>query len=207
MEETNVKIFLENQLGFTKYKIEKINLFVKELISFNKRYNLISKSTEKLVWHRHVLDSAQLCKFVKFNNNEFLSDLGSGAGFPGVIIDIFNDNLNFHVKLYEKSPVKADFLNKIKNIIDSNYSVINEDVKNQELSSEYVVCRAFKKLPEIIKISRENNKKNHKIIILKGKSAHKEIINASKQYELKYKLEESITDKESKIIIIDVKQT
>lgn len=204
MEEENVKTFLQKQLGFDKFQIKKIILFVNELISFNKSYNLIAKSTEKNIWHRHVLDSAQICRFIDFNNKSFLSDLGSGAGFPGVILDIFNHNSKFHVKLYEKSPVKADFLEQIKRLTKSNYSVINEDVKSKELSSDYVVCRAFKKLPEIIRISRENNRKNHKLIILKGKSAQEEIINASKQFKLKYRLEDSITDKESKIILIDV---
>ena len=88
-----------------------------------------------------------------------------------------------------------------------NYNVINDDVNKSEINSNYLVCRAFKKLPEIIRISRENNKQSHKIIILKGKNAQSEINNAFIARDLKYKLEDSITDKESKIIIIDVKKS
>ena len=136
-----------------------------------------------------------------------MSDLGSGAGFPGILIDIFNSNSEFHVKLYEKSKIKADFLNNIKFMLGLNYNVINDDVNKSEINSNYLVCRAFKKLPEIIRISRENNKQSHKIIILKGKNAQSEINNAFIARDLKYKLEDSITDKESKIIIIDVKKS
>jgi len=206
MLEIAVKSRLLN-LGFNKPSIEKIHLFVRELISFNQKYNLISKSTENVVWHRHVLDSAQICRFIDFNSNYTLSDLGSGAGFPGILIDIFNNNSEFHVKLYEKSKIKADFLNNIKFLLDLNYNVINDDVNKSEINSNYIVCRAFKKLPEIIRISRENNKQPHQIIILKGKSAQSEINNAFIARDLKYKLEDSITDKESKIIIIDVKNS
>ena len=59
---------------------------------------------------RHILDSAQLVKFIDFKSGS-LADLGTGAGFPGVVIAIFNENKDFHVKLYEKSPVKRNFLN------------------------------------------------------------------------------------------------
>ena len=81
-----------------------INLVLKE----NKRHNLIAKSTENQIWVRHVLDSAQLVKFIDFSSNS-LADLGTGAGFPGLVIEIFNKNKAFHVKLYEKSIVKENF--------------------------------------------------------------------------------------------------
>ena len=66
------------------------------------------------------------------------------------------------------------------------------------------VCRAFKKLPEILRISREIAKKPYKIIILKGKSAQEEVDNALKQSSFEYKLFNSMTDNESKVLIIDV---
>ena len=61
---------------------------------------------------RHILDSAQLVKFIDFSKSS-LSDLGSGAGFPGLILALFNTNKDFHVKLYEKSPVKRAFLEDV----------------------------------------------------------------------------------------------
>ena len=72
--------------------------------------------------------------------------------------------------------------------------------------ADIVICRAFKKLGEIIDISREKIKKDHKIIILKGKNAQKEINNVSLTSNYSYKIKNSITDKNSKILIIDAKR-
>ena len=144
MNRDKVEIDLKSILKFTKEDIEKLQIFHDELLKFNKRYNLISKSTEKDIWHRHILDSAQLVKFVDFSREESISDMGSGAGFPGVVLAIFNKNPSFHVKLYEKSSVKCDFLENIRNKIDVEYDIFG-DYKNEEISSFYVICRAFKK--------------------------------------------------------------
>ena len=93
--------------------INKLKEFSGELLIYNSRYNLISKNTEKSLWSRHILDSAQLLSFIDFSNQHNLADLGSGGGFPGLVLAICNSNSKFHVKLYEKSPVKRDFLNGI----------------------------------------------------------------------------------------------
>ena len=107
------------------------------------------------------------------------------------------------MKLYEKSPLKCSFLNKIVNIIKINAIIINNDINNEKIDSNYVVCRAFKKIPQILNISREKCIKKHKIIIMKGKNAQEEINKALKDVIFKYRLEKSITDKKSKIIILD----
>ena len=109
MQENEVINILQNQLNFSKKTISDIKIFVDELLKANKKHNYISKSNENIVWHRHILDSAQLVKFIDFTKGS-LSDLGTGAGLPGLIIALFNKNKDFHVKLYEKSPVKRAFL-------------------------------------------------------------------------------------------------
>ena len=192
------------KLGFTTDNINKIEIFVKELLKYNKKYNLISKSTEKLIWVRHVLDSAQIIKYIAFDSGKSLADLGTGAGLPGLIIAIFNKNSDFHVKLYEKSPVKCIFLNNTINMLKIPCVVVNKNVNDLVIHEDIVVARAFKKTSEIIRISREIISKSHKIIILKGKSAQEDIKNAFIPSYYKYKLENSITNEESKIIIVDV---
>ena len=136
------KKYLQENLGFSDEKIDKISKYIDLLLIFNKKYNLISKSTEKEVWSRHILDSAQIIKYIDFNKGHILSDFGSGAGLPGVILSIANTNPNFHVKLYEKSPVKRAFLADIQKITEFH---IEKNVYDYELiSSDYIVCRAFK---------------------------------------------------------------
>jgi len=205
MNELKVIKILKDDLGFSDSSIRKLNKFHNYLLEYNKRYNLISKNTEKSIWIRHILDSAQIIKFIDTSKDYNIVDFGSGAGFPGLIIAFYNENKGFHVKLYEKSPVKRAFLSNIKEKLDIRNLDITNDVYGEEILADIIVCRAFKKLGEILKISRETVKKPHKLIILKGKNAQSEINNVSLGSNYSYKLEKSITDDDSKIIIVDAK--
>ena len=201
--EAEVKRILAQNFKFNVQKIKKLDNFVKNLLIFNKKHNLIAKSTEKQVWDRHILDSAQLIKFIDTKNCTGIADLGSGAGFPGIILALYYQNYNFHVKLYEKSPIKSAFLSKISQMLDLKCKIICGDVNSIKIDSNHIVCRAFRKLPHILNISRENCIKKHKIIVMKGKNAQEEINNTSQMKNYEYRLEKSITDNDSKIIIIN----
>ncbi len=189
MNELKVIEILKNELGFSDSSIKKLKKFHNYLLEYNKRYNLISKNTEKSIWIRHILDSAQIIKFIDTSKDINIVDFGSGAGFPGLIIAFYNENKRFHVKLYEKSPVKRAFLSNIKEKLDIRNLDIDNDVYGEEILADIIVCRAFKKLEEILKISRETVKKPHKLIILKGKNAQSEINNVSLGSNYSYKLE------------------
>ena len=204
MQDHEVINILQNQLKFSIRNISDIKIYLSELLKANKKHNFISKSTENIIWHRHVLDSAQLVKFIDFSKGS-LSDLGSGAGFPGMILALFNNNKDFHVKLYEKSPVKRAFLEQISKKLSINTQIYG-NIYDEKIDSEYVVSRAFKKLEAIIQVSREIVKKSHKLIILKGQNAQKDLKKAFKKEKYDYKLEKSITNEGSKIIIVDFKK-
>ena len=202
MHELEVIKILQQKLKFTDQSIDKLKMLETELLNANKKHNFIAKSTEESIWSRHILDSAQLVKYINFKQGS-LSDLGSGAGFPGLVLAIYNQNFNFHVKLYEKSPVKRDFLDKMINKLKIK-AELYPNVFDGIIESEYIVSRAFKKLDKIIQVSREIIKRPHKLIILKGQNAQEEANKAFKSQKYSYKLEESMTDKKSKIIIAEV---
>ena len=204
MQEQEVIRTLQNQLNYTAKNISDIKIFINELLKANKKHNFISKSTEQVIWHRHILDSAQLVKFIDFSKSS-LSDLGSGAGFPGLILALFNKNKDFHVKLYEKSPVKRAFLKDISDKLSLKIEIYG-NVYEYPIESEYLVCRAFKKLDAIIQVSREIAKKSHKLIILKGQNAQEDLKKAFNKEKYEYKLENSITNRNSKIIIVNFKK-
>jgi len=204
MQDKEVIDILKNQLNFSLKSIEALKIFVDALINANKNHNFISRSTEANIWHRHILDSAQLVKFLDFSKGS-LSDLGSGAGFPGLVLAIFNNNKNFHVKLFEKSPVKRAFLKEISNKLSIKVE-IKGNIYEETIDSDYLVCRAFKKLEAIIQVSREIGQKPHKLIVLKGQNAQEDLKKAFKREKYDYKLEDSITNKDSKIIIVDIKK-
>ena len=196
MQEQEVIKILQEELEFTDQSIDKLKMLRTELISANGKHNFIAKSTENQIWSRHILDSAQLVKYINFKRGS-LSDLGSGAGFPGLVLAIFNQNFNFHVKLYEKSAVKRGFLNEMISKLKIKASLFS-NVFDYKIESDYIISRAFKKLDEIIQVSREIAKKPHKLIVLKGQNAQEEAIKAFKSYKYSYKLEKSMTDEKSK---------
>ena len=204
MQDKEVINILQNQFSFTSKTISDLKVFRKELLNANAKHNFISKSTEKVIWQRHILDSAQLVKFIDFSKGS-LSDLGSGAGFPGLILALFNKNKDFHVKLYEKSPVKRAFLEHIRDKLSVKVQ-IRGNIYDEVIDSEYIICRAFKKLEKIIQVSREIAKKSHKLIILKGQNAQEDLKKAFNKEKYDYKLENSITNKDSKIILVDFKK-
>ena len=204
MQDHVVINILQNQLHFSPKTIPNIKIFVDELLKANKKHNFISKSTENNIWNRHILDSAQLVKFINFSKGS-LSDLGSGAGFPGLILALFNTNKDFHVKLFEKSPVKRAFLNQISKKLSINVEIFG-NVYEEFVDTDYIVSRAFKKLGPIIQVSREINKKSHKLIILKGQNAQQDLKKAFNKEKYDYKLENSLTNEDSKIIIVDFKK-
>jgi len=109
------------------------------------------------------------------------------------------------VKLYEKSPVKRAFLKDISVKLSIKIEIYGNIYENS-IDSDYLVSRAFKKLDRIIQVSREIAKKSHKLIILKGQNAQEDLKKAFNKEKYDYKLEKSITNEESKIIIVDFKK-
>ena len=202
MQQLEVINILKKKLNFTNKSIEKLKEFVDLVLKENKNHNLIAKSTENQIWERHILDSAQLVKFIDFNLKS-LADLGSGAGFPGLVVEIFNKNRDFHVKLYEKSPVKRRFLMSAIKELRLNADVLG-DVRHEVLDTDIIICRAFKKLDQVIQVSREIAQKPHKLMILKGQNAQEEVKNSFKTKKYSYKLESSMTNKDSKIILMEI---
>ena len=91
----------------------------------------------------------------------------------------------------------------VSKILDLKCKIISGDVHSMKIDSNYVVCRAFKKLSHILNISRENCVKKHKFIVMKGKNAQDEINNTFQMRNYEYRLEKSITDNDSKIIILN----
>ena len=82
MNREQVIKILRNSLNFPDESIKKLDIFEKLLLKFNKKYNLIAKSTEKIIWDRHFLDSAQILKHLDYKNISSVADFGTGAGFP-----------------------------------------------------------------------------------------------------------------------------
>ena len=176
------------------------------LIKANKKTNLIGNTTIKKIWNRHFLDSAQVIDFID-KNEKTLVDLGSGAGFPGLVLSIIavDRKIPLKIKLMEKSPKKINFLKEIISKLKLNADAINQNVQDKEFKflDDVFVARAFKPMPEILELIHSKAKNFKKIIIFQGKRGHNELLQASKKWDIKYKRRMSITSSDSFIIEIN----
>ena len=186
--------------------ITSLKKYEKLLIEYNKKINLIGKSTVKNIWNRHFLDSVQVIDFID-KNDESLVDLGSGAGFPGLVLAIAakDRKLDFKIKLIEKSIQKTKFLKKIINELNLNAAVINQDilVSKKKFKDQVFVARAFKPLKIILELMHNKVENLDKIFIFLGKTGKSELLQASKSWDIKYKKRVSITNSDSMVIEIN----
>lgn len=180
----------------------KLEQYIKILINWNEKFNLIGKSTINDIWNRHIIDSAQLIYFLKEEEIENCkcADFGTGAGFPGIVLSILGLK---HVTLIEKSVLKCKFLKEAIKLSENKINIINRNIYDLDnLKFDIIFSRALSNLTDLIKMTKPFLKNNSKCIFLKGKKIYYEIEDAKKQFNFNYTLYDSKTSDEGKIIII-----
>jgi 16S rRNA (guanine527-N7)-methyltransferase len=180
-------------------KTENIEEFIILLLKENYNFNLIGQSTIADIWDRHVLDSAQILRFIDDKNAKIV-DLGTGAGFPGIIISILGAK---EVHLVEKSVRKCEFLRKAK-IFSPNRLFVHQ-AKLEEITEQkfdVITSRALAGLDKLCDHCLKLLKNDGYGVFLKGKNLDNEIIEAKSKFDFDYELFESLTAPESRIIKI-----
>ena len=175
------------------------------LIKANKSLNLIGNSTVKDIWTRHFLDSVQVIDFID-KNDKTLIDVGSGAGFPGLVLAITSKDrkIPLKIKLIEKSSKKTKFLKKLIDELQLDAEVINKNIfeYSKKLSEDVFAARAFKPLKIILPLIHNKAENWKKIFIFLGKTGKNELLQASKEWDIEYKQRVSVTSSDSMIIEI-----
>lgn len=159
-----------------KSQWDKIKKYIDLLLEENERHNLIGKNTVSCIWMRHVIDSIQLIDFINDCDCKNIFDLGSGAGFPAIILSIATDK---KIIMVEKSPVKASFLRKVCGELKLDFCIINEAIDRNNIhnfiKNEIILtARAFKSIKEILDLVYHNTNIK-KIVLLKGEKVYFEI--------------------------------
>ena len=176
------------------------------LIKANKTLNLVGNSTINDIWTRHFLDSAQVIDLID-KNDKTLVDLGSGAGFPGLVLAIMlkDRKIPLKIKLIDKSPKKVKFLKDLINKLQLDVEVINQNILEdpKKLLDDVFVARAFKPLKIILQLIHNKAKNWKKIFIFLGKTGKSELLQASKSWEIEYKQRVSVTSDDSLVIEIN----
>ena len=176
------------------------------LIKANKDLNLIGSSTIKNIWSRHFLDSVQVIDFIE-ENDKTLVDIGSGAGFPGLVLAIMSKDrkIPLKIKLIEKSSKKIIFLKKLINKLRLNVDVMDQNILegSKKLSEDIFVARAFKPLQIVLELIHNKAENWNKIFIFLGKTGKNELLQASKSWDIQYKQRMSVTSTDSFVLEIN----
>ncbi|MFL2898518.1 MAG: 16S rRNA (guanine(527)-N(7))-methyltransferase RsmG [Candidatus Pelagibacter sp.] len=189
--------------------LNELETFRKLIIMRNNDINLISSTTIESSKDRHIVDSAQVIDFVD-KNYSTCTDLGSGAGLPGIVLAIImkHKNSNMQFNLYEKSFHKSKFLEEVSKKLNLNTKVFNQNIFEQKnLVSEIIVARAFKPMVVVLDLVNKSFKKFNNIILLLGKNGKSSIEECQKKWKFDYTKRNSLTNKQSLVIkITNLKQ-
>ena len=172
----------------------------------NREINIISKKMyEKgAIRERHIIDSAQIIDFVDLNYNT-TSDLGTGGGMPGLIVAIIMKKLkkNMKINLFEKSYHKCVFLREVSKKLKLNTEIIQKDIfKVKNIETGTIMSRAFKPMPIILNLIRENFTKYKNVIFFMGNNGKKILNETLKEWDLDYDEKKSLTSDDSFILNI-----
>ncbi|MDB2354393.1 class I SAM-dependent methyltransferase [Candidatus Pelagibacter bacterium] len=180
--------------------------FIIEIKKRNEEINLISKETSEkdIIRHRHISDSAQILDFIDLNNN-IITDIGSGAGFPGIIVSILVKNLKKKIKvnLYEKSHHKSAFLRKMSRELKLETEVIQKNIfEIKNINSGTIMARAFKPLPIVLELVHKNFNNYKNLILFMGKNGEKTLEDTLKIWDFDFEKKKSITSQDSFLLNI-----
>ena len=193
--------FFKKNINTNSEVIEKLKRFVKILDIYQKDMNLIGKSTRFTIWSRHILDSAQIAKFLHNEEQKYLTvDVGTGAGFPGVVLASLGRS---DILLCEKSRKKIEFLKTISKECNLNLNIFLGKIEDLNVkNAKTVVARAFAPLKTLLVKVKHIIYKDTSLVLHKGENYNKEIEEAKNFFSFNYVCYDSITNPNSKILKI-----
>jgi 16S rRNA (guanine527-N7)-methyltransferase len=171
---------------------------------WNKNINLISKSTVPNLWERHILDSVQIYYATQGNFKRWL-DIGSGAGFPGLVVAILASEKSddSEIVLVESDKRKCAFLHTVRRELNLNLSIINNRIDYCDAqNADIISARALANLTKLFELSFKHMCENTTFIFPKGRSWQEEIVAAEKTWNFSWEAVNSITDSQAVVLKI-----
>jgi 16S rRNA (guanine527-N7)-methyltransferase len=200
------KQFVFERLGVSRETFSKLDLFVEELRRWQAIKNLVGPATLQDVWTRHILDSVQLLKAAP--HARIWLDLGSGAGFPGLVLAIFlGDEPGAKVHLVESNARKAAFLQHIVRLTACSAEVhvarLEEFIPHHVGAVDAVCARALAPLVDLIKWTTPLLRRGAVGVFPKGQGVEGELNEAGKIYKFDYDLLVSQVNDRSYIVRVN----
>lgn len=187
--------------GASREALAKLERYAALLVEWNRKFNLVAPSTLPHIWSRHFLDSAQLLPLIPSGGREkFLTDLGSGAGFPGLVLGIMGVP---QVHLVESIGKKADFLRTVIAELGLNATVHQCRIEElEDFKADIVTARALAPLKDILPLAAPLLKKDGLCLFLKGQKADEELTESKKYWMFDVAKTQSLSDSSGCVLAI-----
>ncbi len=201
MTEEDAQDWLRNTLHVSHETMDQLTQFTAYLKREAASQNLVSASTLDHIWARHIADSAQLLALLPNDSWRNWLDLGSGAGFPGIVIAVLTGK---PVTLLESRARRIDYLQRAVEMLglENNVDVAGVPLEKFKTKQYAVIsARAFAPLPRLLDGAARFSTENTIWLLPKGRNAATELSEAQKNWDLMFHVKQSITDPEAGILV------
>ncbi len=188
------------QIDVSRETLKRLTILVERLIQWQAKINLVSKNTLEDAWQRHVLDSAQVLKYVSEPGP--LVDLGSGAGFPGLVLALMGRD---DVTLVESNGKKCAFMREVLRSTGVQATIFSGRIEDYSPSkpARYVTARALTSLDNLIELSQPILAENGTCFFLKGRGVDEELTTTREKWDIRAKKHPSTSDSDGTVLEID----
>ncbi|HVY13039.1 MAG TPA: 16S rRNA (guanine(527)-N(7))-methyltransferase RsmG [Alphaproteobacteria bacterium] len=193
----------QKETGISDEVLRRFQDYAEIIAKWNQLVGLVGDSTLPIIWHRHFMDSAQLLPLLPKNPGR-IADLGSGAGFPGLVLALMGVK---NIVLFERNIRKAEFLQRTNRELNAGAEIINltsEDYTEEPF--DVLLSRAAAPLDELLYASRRLRKPSTICLFQKGKNLDAEMREAQKEWVMPdARRIPSLTDAQASILrLVDV---
>ena len=191
---------MTSQADVSRETLQKLHLYEALLKKWQKKVNLVSSSTIDDAWDRHFVDSMQVADFIA-DKDANIVDIGSGAGFPGLVLAIMGYK---NVTLIEADLKKTLFLREVARQTQVDVTILNERIEGVDISADILTARALASLKDLMTYAKNILNKNSKALFLKGENFESELFEAKKVFDFSCVVHQSQTSDKGKILEINV---
>jgi 16S rRNA (guanine527-N7)-methyltransferase len=192
--------------GVSRETLDRLGIYANLLARWQKTINLVAPSTIDDVWHRHFADSAQLWQYRPADARTWL-DLGSGAGFPGLVLAILGAGSDSRHLLVESDNRKAAFLREVARETGVAVDILCMRIENAETRAKVgavhcVTARALAPLPRLFELVAPYFGSSTLGLFLKGREVAAEIEETARRWQFAYELKPSMTEEGSSVVLL-----
>ena len=197
---------LVEDIGVSRETFRRLERFAELLRNWSSALNLVSRRTLDDIWNRHFLDSAQLLPLASRRGPESWADLGSGGGFPGMVIAILalEQLPGLSVSLIESNARKCAFLENVSRETSTPVRVFNVRAEGMGAAGfDVVSARAVAPLTDLIPLATRILQRRGVCLFLKGRGHAREVAEARKTWDFSLSGFPSLTDGEARILAVE----